>query len=78
MTDDTQNDTQSAKEIPAVAAVAGDDPMAKAIEGGYVEPTPPSRDERVSALIADVEHAMAHNAPMTPAILTEMKALLQG
>ena len=55
-----------------------DDPMAKAVAHGYVEPAAPSHEERVKALIGDFEHAMANNAPMTQAMLTELKALLTG
>lgn len=68
------------KPSPAAVAALADayDPLAKAIAGGYVEPEPATREERVNALIGEVEHAMQHNAPMTAAMLTEMKALLLG
>jgi len=75
MTDETKASDAPAAEMPA-AAVAIDEPMEKAKANGYVEPPAPSRDQRVNALIAEVEHAMAHNAPLTVAMLAEMKALL--
>lgn len=52
--------------------------LAKAKEGGYVEPESPSRDKRINTLIADVAHAMHSNAPMAPSMFNEMKALLTG
>lgn len=57
-------------------AAPADETLAKAIANGYVEPVPPSREDRVKMLISDVEHAMANNAPIAPAMLAEMKALL--
>jgi hypothetical protein len=62
----------------AVKAIAADDPMERAKAGGYVEEPLPSMRERVEALVASFEHAMAHNAPVTPAMMAEMKALLLG
>lgn len=35
-----------------------------------------SLSERAATLVASVEHAMRHNAPITLDMLTEMKALL--
>lgn len=55
---------------------AAEDPLAKAVSNGYVEPQPVPREERVKTLIADIEHAMASNAPMTPALLAEVKDLI--
>lgn len=85
MTDETQNEIKAAEgdaAAPAgqtpVGAIAADDALAKAIEGGYVEPEPATREDRVNALIGDVEHAMQHNAPMTAAMIAEMKAPLLG
>ena len=52
------------------------DPMAKAVANGYVEPKAVSHEDRVAALIADVEHAMTHNTPISSAVFAEMKALL--
>jgi hypothetical protein len=70
-------DSKPAAEAPAAAAAAAPDPaLEKAIANGYVEPPVPTRDERVKALLADVEHAMNSNAPMAPAMLAEMRALL--
>lgn len=64
-----------------VQAATGDqaepmDPMQRAKDGGYVEPEPPSREERISAVVTEMSHAMAHNAPMSPATLAEVKDLL--
>ncbi len=54
----------------------GHDPMQSAIAGGYKEEPAPSLGERITALVAAMEHAMAHNAPVTIAMLAEMKDLL--
>jgi hypothetical protein len=51
-------------------------PMEKAKAGGYVEAAPPSREDRIAAVIRDLEHAMKHNGPMGPATLAEVKDLL--
>lgn len=50
--------------------------LERAIAGGYVEPEPPSLSERAATLVADMERAMEHNAPVTTDMLREMKALL--
>lgn len=52
------------------------DPLAKAVANGFVEPEAPSHEDRVTTLIADVEHAMKSNAPISPAMFHELKALL--
>jgi len=57
-------------------AVNADDPLEKAKSQGYVEPEPPSREDRIKTVIADMQHAMASNAPMSPAMLAEIKDLL--
>lgn len=41
-----------------------------------MEEKPMSRDERVKRLVADMEHAMKHNAPVTGAMMAEMRDLL--
>jgi len=51
-------------------------PMEKAKAGGYVEPEAPSHEDRVAAVVADLEHAMKHNGPVTIAVLAEVKDLL--
>ena len=61
----------------APTATAVDDPnLTKAIEHGYKEPEPISREKRVAALIFEFEHAAASNAPISPAMLTELRSLL--
>lgn len=45
-------------------------------EGGYKPEAGPNREERARILIADMEHAVAHNAPITIAMLREMRKLL--
>lgn len=52
------------------------DPMEKAKAGGFVEPEPPSHDDRVAALVRDVAHAMHHNAPVSLASFAELRDLL--
>lgn len=63
MTDDHQPDVQP-------------DPMAKAIEGGYKPEAQPSREERAAAGVAALEHAIQHNAPVTLAMLKDIRELL--
>jgi hypothetical protein len=53
------------------------DPMETAKANGYVEPEPMSRDERVSQLLAHVDHVHQHNSPMSLHFIGELKALLQ-
>lgn len=53
------------------------DPMQKAIEGGYKEEPQPSREDRAAAVVAELEHAIAHNAPVTLAALKEIRELLE-
>lgn len=73
MTDEV---TTAAGNTGLAAAPVTDPNLAKAIEHGYVPDPPPSREERVAALVSGVEHAMANNAPMTQDMLAELKALL--
>ena len=63
----------------APTATAVDDPnLVKAMEHGYVEPAPVSHQERAMALVESFEHAAANNAPVTPAMLAELRAVLLG
>ena len=62
-------------EIPA-AEVDNRTPMEKAVAGGYVAPAEASREDRAAAVVADLEHAMKHNGPVSPAVLAEVKDLL--
>lgn len=39
-------------------------------------PPPPSREDRANALVADLKHAMKHNAPVSIAMLKELQDLL--
>ena len=48
----------------------------RAKAGGYVEPDPPTREDRVAAVIASLEHANKHNSPVTRADIDEVEALL--
>jgi hypothetical protein len=54
----------------------GVDPMAKAIAGGYREPAPASREDRAKHLVAALDHAIKHNAPVTQTMLAEARDLL--
>lgn len=51
-------------------------PMERAIAGGYKEPKKASLADRAVALLAAMEHATKHNAPVTLHMLNEMRALL--
>lgn len=62
--------------VEEVEAKRNAENLARAKANGYVEPEEPSIAERVNALVESVEAAMAHNAPISLEILTEMKALL--
>jgi hypothetical protein len=42
----------------------------------FVEPPPPTREDRVTSVIASLEHAMKHNAPVSIADIREIEALL--
>lgn len=69
--------TEQAK--PVEAKVESEDtrtPMERAIANGYQEPEPPSREDRAKALIAHMEHAAKHNAPIGHVMLAEMRDLL--
>jgi hypothetical protein len=49
---------------------------ADAARPAFVEPTPPTREDRIATVIASLEHAMKHNAPVSIADLREVEALL--
>jgi hypothetical protein len=51
-------------------------PAERAAANGYKDPEPPTRDERIMTVVADLEHAIRHNAPVTLAMLAEIKDLL--
>ncbi|MDI1265606.1 MAG: hypothetical protein PS018_20355 [bacterium] len=75
MTNEIEKEAAAAQGL-ADPVAAEDAALAKAIDGGYREPPPPSREQRAATLIADVEHAMQNNGPMTAAMLAEMRSLL--
>jgi hypothetical protein len=52
------------------------DPLQTAIAGGYKEPEAPTKEDRIADLIAGLEHAMKHNAPVSLHLLREAKSLL--
>ena len=68
MTEDT---TQQSAGEPVVSVQ-----MESAIAGGYKAPEPPTRSERVAALLVEADHSHAHNGPMTVHFLRELKDLL--
>lgn len=51
-------------------------PLAAAVDAAEVAEL--SHEDRAKALHAEFEHAAKHNAPVTPAMLKELKALLLG
>jgi hypothetical protein len=51
-------------------------PAERAAANGYKDPEPPTRDERIMTVVGDLEHAIRHNAPVTLAMLAEIKDLL--
>lgn len=53
-----------------------EDPAERAKANGYVEPEPPSREERVKAVVAHLESATHHNAPIGQTMMSEIKELL--
>lgn len=81
MTDETttqqpESDTMAGMSVEEVEAKRNADNLARAKEGGYVEPAEPSIADRVSALVDGVQHAMDHNAPISREHFAEMKDLL--
>jgi len=55
------------------AKIAGTAPIEAAPAGAEAEP---SVHDRAHALVAEFEHAMANNAPVTLPMIRELKALL--
>lgn len=51
-------------------------PMERAIAGGYQHPEEPTLKARVVALVDAMEHAAKHNAPVSVAMVAEMRDLL--
>ena len=45
-------------------------------QGGYEDPAPPSIADRKAAILADMEHAVANNGPITMAMMRELRELL--
>lgn len=72
--DDKVEAAPEAKKEFTVADI--EDPAERAKANGYVEPEPPSREDRVKAVIAHLSHAMHHNTPFARATLQEVKDLL--
>lgn len=75
MTDETKVADAPAE---ATATSVEDAALAKAIENGYRAPSPPSREERIGALINSYAAGLDHNSPRTESEFAEMKALLLG
>lgn len=71
---------QAANEMPGDPNVKTEadiaDPAERAKANGFVDPEPPSREERVAAVVAQLEHAMHHNSPIAILTLAEVKDLL--
>jgi hypothetical protein len=68
--------------LPADPVMPGPDgaqmtPLERAtLIGGYKPEPEPTREERGHALVAAMEHAVKHNAPVTLDMLREMRDLL--
>lgn len=83
MTDASQLESPLMAELQApsveeMAAKQREENMGRAMKNGYREPDAPSFKGRVVALMASMEHAVEHNAPVTPTMLAEMRTLLMG
>jgi len=52
-----------------------DEVTAAAPAQAHVDVAEPTMEERAKALVAEFEHAHKHNAPVTPAIIAELKAI---
>lgn len=50
--------------------------LQRAIENGFKPDAEMTAEERAHALVAMLEHAMAHNSPITLAMIAEARALL--
>lgn len=68
--------TEETKPTETMEAEDTRTPMERAVAGGFKEPEEPSHEDRVKALIAHMEHAAKHNAPIGHAMLKEMRDLL--
>ena len=63
--------------IEEVAARRNAENLQRAIEkGGYKPEAEPSRQERAQRLVAEMQHAVDHNAPITQAMMAEVRDLL--
>lgn len=77
MTDEVQQGIAANQPtVEEVEAKRQADALETAKAGGYVEPPAPSIRDRVDALVAGVEAAMSHNAPISAEYFNEMKELL--
>lgn len=70
------SEADSAAKLEQVTADRNAENLARARENGYQDEEAPSLTERAHALVASMEHAMAHNAPVARDMLAEVKALL--
>lgn len=52
------------------------DPMATAVANGYQEPEVASKEDRAAKVIADLEHAVKHNAPVALETIRELRDML--
>lgn len=65
----------AAPAAPEAMPDAAAPPMPAAASASAPEPEP-THEERSHRLVADFEHAMKHNAPMTMAMARELRSLL--
>ena len=59
-----------------VAAKRNAENLQRALAHGYVPEPAPSLQERAVALLAEMQHAVDHNAPITQAMLAEARVLI--
>lgn len=67
---------EHAPTVEEMAAKRNAENLAKAEAHGYKAEPEPTREERAKTLIADMEHAVANNGPISMAMMNEVRALL--
>lgn len=71
-----QAEAAQAPSVEEKLAAQNEANLRQAIENGYKPEAEPSKQERARALVADMEHTVANNGPITIAMLREVRDLL--
>lgn len=73
---EAQPEEHQAPTVDEMTAKRNEENLQRAIEHGYREEPEPSREERARILVADMEHTVANNGPITLAMMREVRELL--